>query len=188
MNRLQTQYQKQIVPALEKEFGFTNAMEAPKIEKVVINVGVGKFLKDSKFVENIKKDLATIAGQAPVETKARKSIAGFKIRENQVVGLAVTLRGKRMYDFLDKLISVALPRVKDFRGVSPKGFDGRGNFNLGLKEHIVFPEISNDALDHIFGLQITIITNAGRDDSAKALLTAMNFPFIKEASKEAVKS
>src|SRR5688572_9822650 len=126
MNRLQEQYNKKIVPELKKDFGYSNNMEVPKIQKVMINVGIGKYLKDSKFVESIKRDLAAIAGQAPVETKARKSVAGFKIREQQVVGMAVTLRGQRMYDFLDKLINVALPRVKDFRGVSPKGFDGRG--------------------------------------------------------------
>jgi len=162
-------------------------MEVPKIEKIVLNVGIGKFLKDSKFVESIKRDLTSIAGQAPVETKARKSVAGFKIREQQVVGMAVTLRGQRMYDFLDKLISIALPRVKDFRGISPKGFDGRGNYHLGLKEHIVFPEISNEALEHIFGLQVSIVTNAGKDEPARALLTAMNFPFIKTEAKEATK-
>ncbi len=181
MNRLQEQYNKQIVPQLKEEFGYKNAMEVPKIQKVILNVGIGRFLKDSKFVESIKRDMAAIAGQAPVETKARKSIAGFKIREQQVVGLAVTLRGQRMYEFLDKLVSIALPRVKDFRGISPKGFDGRGNYHLGLKEHIVFPEISNDALEHIFGLQVSIVTNAGKDDPARALLGAMNFPFIKPA-------
>jgi large subunit ribosomal protein L5 len=182
MNRLQEQYNKEIVPKLKEQFGFKNAMEVPKIQKVVINVGIGKFLKDSKFVELIKRDLAAISGQMPMETKARKSVAGFKIREQQVIGLAVTLRGQRMYDFLDKLISIALPRVKDFRGVAAKGFDGRGNYHLGLKEHIVFPEISNEALDHIFGLQVSIVTNAGQDDPARALLTAMNFPFIKPAA------
>lgn len=183
MNRLLQQYNKEIVPQLKKEFGYKNAMEVPKIEKIVLNVGIGRFLKDNKFVESIKRDLAAIAGQAPVETKARKSIAGFKIREQQVVGMAVTLRGTRMYEFLDKLISIALPRVKDFRGVSPKGFDGRGNYHLGLKEHIVFPEISNEALEHIFGMQVSIVTNAGKDDPARALLTAMNFPFIKPVEK-----
>ncbi len=181
MNRLQEQYNKQILPQLKEQFGYKNAMEVPKVQKVILNVGIGRFLKDSKFVESIKRDMAAIAGQAPVETKARKSIAGFKIREQQVVGLAVTLRGQRMYEFLDKLVSVALPRVKDFRGISPKGFDGRGNYHLGLKEHIVFPEISNDALEHIFGLQVSIVTNAGKDEPARALLSAMNFPFIKPA-------
>jgi large subunit ribosomal protein L5 len=184
MNRLQEQYNTKIVPELKKDFGYSNSMEVPKIQKVMINVGIGKYLKDSKFVDAIRRDLAAIAGQAPVETKARKSVAGFKIREQQVVGMAITLRGQRMYDFLDKLISIALPRVKDFRGVNPKGFDGRGNYHLGLKEHIVFPEISNDALEHIFGLQVSIVTNAGKDEPARALLTAMNFPFVKEEEKK----
>jgi large subunit ribosomal protein L5 len=184
MNRLQEQYNKEIVPKLKEEFGYKNSMQVPKIQKVVINVGIGRFLKDSKFVESIKRDLTAIAGQAPVETKARKSVAGFKIREQQVVGMAATLRGQRMYDFLDKLISIGLPRVKDFRGVSPKGFDGRGSYHLGLKEHIVFPEISNDALEHIFGLQVSIVTNAGKDEPARALLTAMKFPFIKDEPKK----
>ncbi len=183
MNRLLEQYNNKIVPQLKKDFGYSNNMEVPKIQKVMINVGIGKYLKDSKFVESIKRDLSAIAGQAPVETKARKSVAGFKIREQQVIGMAITLRGQRMYDFLDKLISIALPRVKDFRGVNPKGFDGRGNYHLGLKEHIVFPEISNEALEHIFGLQVSIVTNAGKDEPARALLTAMNFPFIKEVEK-----
>ena len=177
MNRLQEQYNKEIVPALKEKFGYKNAMEVPRIQKVMINVGIGKFIKDSKYVESIKRDLTQIAGQAPVETKARKSIAGFKIRENQVVGMAVTLRGSRMYAFLDKLITIALPRVKDFRGVKADGFDGRGNYHLGLKEHIVFPEISNEALEHIFGLQVSIVTNAGEDAPARELLRAMKFPF-----------
>lgn len=184
MNRLQEQYNTKIVPELKQAFGYTNTMAVPKIKKVMINVGIGKYLKDSKFVESIKRDLTALAGQAPVETKARKSVAGFKIREQQVVGMAVTLRGQRMYDFLDKLINIALPRVKDFRGVNPKGFDGRGSYHLGLKEHIVFPEISNEALEHIFGLQVSIITDAGKDEPARALLTAMNFPFIKEEEKK----
>jgi large subunit ribosomal protein L5 len=182
MNRLQEQYNKEIVPKLKEKFGYKNVMEVPRIEKININVGIGKFIKDAKFVESIKRDLTQLAGQAPVETKARKSIAGFKIREQQVVGMAVTLRGQRMYAFLDKLISVALPRVKDFRGIDPKGFDGRGNFHLGLREHIVFPEISSEALEHIFGLQVSIITNAGSNDPAKELLTLMNFPFKKESN------
>lgn len=177
MNRLQEQYNKQIVPALKEKFGYKNAMEVPKIEKITLNVGIGKFVKDQKFVDAIKNDLTQIAGQAPVETKARKSIAGFKIREDQVVGMAVTLRGQRMWDFLDKLISVALPRVKDFRGISATGFDGRGNYHLGLREHIVFPEISNEALEHIFGMQVSIVTNAGENAPAEELLRQMKFPF-----------
>jgi large subunit ribosomal protein L5 len=181
MERLQEQYNKKIAPALQKEFGFKNAMQVPKVTKIVINAGVGKFIKDAKFLESIKRDLAQIAAQAPVETKARKSIAGFKIRENQVVGLMVTLRGERMYSFLDKLINVALPRVKDFRGTNPKGFDGRGNYHLGLREQIVFPEVSSEAIEHTFGLEISIVTTAGKDAPAQALLKLMNFPFRTES-------
>jgi large subunit ribosomal protein L5 len=177
MERLQEQYVKEFAPKLKDQFAFKNVMQVPRITKVVINVGVGKFLKDPKFVESVKRDLAQIAGQAPVETKARKSIAGFKVRENQVVGLMVTLRGQRMYSFLDKLINVALPRVKDFRGVKAEGFDGHGNYHLGLREHIVFPEVSSDAIDHIFGMEISIVTNAGTDAPVRELLKLMKFPF-----------
>lgn len=184
MNRLQEQYNKEFVPQLQEKYGYKNIMEVPYIQKVNLNVGIGKYLKDSKFVESIKKDLTAIAGQAPVETKARKSVAGFKIRENQVVGMAVTLRGQRMYAFLDKLINIALPRVKDFRGVKAEGFDGRGNYHLGLKEHIVFPEISAEALEHIFGLQVSIITTAKDDEQAKELLRMMKFPFKAVVTKQ----
>ncbi len=177
MNRLQAKYNKELAPALQKQFGHKNVMEVPKVTKIMLNVGIGKYLKDGKFVESIKRDLAAVTGQAPVENKARKSVAGFKIREGQVVGLSVTLRGPRMYDFLDKLISVALPRVKDFRGLPDTGFDGRGSYHLGLKEHIVFPEISGEALDHIFSLQISIITSAKKDEEALELLKLMSFPF-----------
>lgn len=180
MERLQEQFNKQLAPLLAKEFGFTNVMQVPKVDKIVINVGIGKFVKDAKLVENIKKDLAMITGQHAVETKARKSIAGFKIRENQVVGLMTTLRGEHMYSFLDKLINVALPRVKDFRGIDPKGFDGRGNFHIGLREHVVFPEVASDAIDHIFGMEISIVTTAGKDAPARKLLQLMNFPFKTE--------
>ncbi len=177
MNRLQEQYNKEITPALKEKFGYSNVMAVPKIKQINLNIGVGKYLKDNRFMESIRKDLTALAGQKPVETKARKSIAGFKIRDGQVVGMTVTLRGQRMYDFLDKLISIGLPRVKDFRGLSKKGFDRRGNYNLGLKEHLVFPEISQDALEHIFGLQVTIVTDAGKDEPAYELLKAMKFPF-----------
>ena len=180
MERLRAQFNKEIAPHLAKQFGLKNVMQVPKITKVVINVGVGKLAKDGKFVDMVVKDLALIAGQAPVKTIARKSIAGFKLREGQVVGVVTTLRGERMYAFLDKLISVALPRVKDFRGISPKGFDGRGNFHIGLKEHIVFPEITNEALEHTFGMEISIVTNAGQDAPAQELLKQMKFPFRAE--------
>ena len=177
MNRLQEQFNKEIAPVIKEEFGYKNIMTVPRITQVGINVGVGKFLKDGKFMESIKKDLAKITGQQPLENKARKSVAGFKIREGQVVGMSVTLRGSRMYEFLDKLISVALPRVKDFRGLSKTGFDGRGNYNLGLKEHLVFPEIPQDALEHTFGLQVSITTDAGKDEPVYKLLKLMKFPF-----------
>ncbi len=186
MNRLQEQYNKEFAPALVEKFGYKNVMEVPRVQKINLNVGIGKFIKDAKFVESIKRDLTAIAGQAPVETKARKSVAGFKIREDQVVGMAVTLRGERMYAFLDKLINVALPRVKDFRGVKAEGFDGQGNYHLGLKEHIVFPEISAEALEHIFGLQVSIITTAKEDEPARELLRMMKFPF-KAPEKAAAK-
>lgn len=177
MERLQEQFNKQIAPALKAKFGFKNVMQVPRIQKIVINVGVGKLLKDSKTIDAIAEDIAKITGQAPVRTKARKSIAGFKVRENQIVGLMCTLRGLRMYSFLDKLINVALPRVRDFQGLSAKGFDGRGNYHLGLKEHLVFPEISASALEHIFGLEVSVVTNAGKDEVALELLKQMKFPF-----------
>ncbi len=177
MERLQEQYNKTFAPHIQKQFGFTNVMQVPQITKIVINVGIGKFKKDSKFVESIIEDLKKITGQAPVKTLARKSIAGFKVRENENVGIMLTLRGFRMWSFLDKLIHVALPRVRDFRGLALGGFDGQGNYHLGLKEQLVFPEISSDALEHTFGLQISIVTNSRNDAQTKALLQLMNFPF-----------
>jgi large subunit ribosomal protein L5 len=176
MQRLQAQYNKDILPKLQKELGYKNIMQVPRIEKIVLNAGVGKLLKDAKLLEGLVSDMAQLSGQRPVKTRARKSIAGFKIRENQVVGVAVTLRGSRMYSFLDKLINVALPRVKDFRGLSVNGFDGRGNYHFGLREHLVFPEISQEALEHTFGLQVSVVTTAKTDAAAKALLTLMRFP------------
>jgi large subunit ribosomal protein L5 len=177
MERLQEKFNKEIVPSLKKKFSFKNVFQVPKVQKIVINVGIGKLIKDSKTVDKMVEDLKQILGQAPVRTKARKSIAGFKVRENQIVGLTATLRGFRMYSFLDKLINISLPRVRDFQGVSPKGFDGRGNYNLGLKEHLVFPEISTAALEHIFGMEITIVINSGNDDVSRELLKEMGFPF-----------
>ena len=179
MERLQEQYNKQIAPALKTEFGFKNVMQVPKIQKIVVNVGVGKVKEDKKKIDQIVEDIKRIAGQAPVKTKARKSIAGFKVRENQVVGVTCTLRGFRMYAFLDKLINIALPRVRDFQGVTKDGFDGRGNYHLGLKEQLVFPEISSESLDNVFGLEVSIVTNAGKDAPARALLKHMSFPFKK---------
>ncbi|MCX6797331.1 MAG: 50S ribosomal protein L5 [Candidatus Doudnabacteria bacterium] len=183
MERLQEQYNKKIAPELQKKFGFKNVMQVPKVVKIAVNVGVGKLIKDSKTVDAIASDLAKICGQAPVKTLARKSISGFKVRENQVVGLMVTLRGFRMYSFLDKLINVALPRVRDFQGLSVKGFDGRGNYHLGLKEHLVFPEISTAALENIFGIEVSIVTNAKKDEIAKELLKLMKFPLKEESNK-----
>lgn len=179
MERLQEQYNKQIAPALKEKFGYKNVMQVPKIVKVMVNVGVGKFKEDKKKIELIVEDVKKITGQAPIKTKARKSIAGFKVRENQIVGVVCTLRGYKMYSFLDKLINVALPRVRDFQGVNPDGFDGRGNYHLGMKEQLVFPEISSESLENIFGLEISIVTDAHKDEPARELLKLMNFPFKK---------
>jgi large subunit ribosomal protein L5 len=179
MERLQEQYVKSIVPKLFKDFKFKNVMQVPKITKVVVNVGIGKVKEDKKKIDLVVADISKITGQAPIRTIAKKSISGFKVRERQVVGIVCTLRGYKMYSFLDKLINVALPRVRDFQGISSGVFDRRGNLHLGLKEHLVFPEISAEALEHIFGLEVSIITNAGKDEPAKELLTQMGFPFKK---------
>lgn len=180
MNRIREKYNTQVRSGLKEKLGLKNVNAVPKIDKIVINAGVGKTLKDPKFLESIVDDLKKITGQQPVKTLSRKSIAGFKIRENQVVGVMVTLRGERMFDFLDKLISVALPRVRDFRGLSEKGFDGRGNYHIGIREQLVFPEISDEALDHTFGFQISIVTNAGNDEKGRELLKALGLPFNEE--------
>lgn len=179
MERLQEQFNTKVAPSLQEKFGYKNIMQVPRITKIVVNVGVGKFKEDKKKIDAIAADIATITGQAPVKTIARKSIAGFKVRENQVVGVTVTLRGYRMYSFLDKLINVSLPRVRDFQGVSAGSFDGRGNYHLGMKEQLVFPEISASALDNIFGLEVSIVTNSGKDEVARELLKQFNFPFKK---------
>ena len=179
MERLQEQYNKEIAPALKKKFGFQNVMEVPKITKIIVNVGVGKFKEDKKKIDHLIEDVKKITGQAPVKAKARKSIAGFKVRENQVVGIVCTLRGYKMYSFLDKLINIALPRVRDFQGVNKDGFDGRGNYHLGMKEHLVFPEISSESLENIFGLEVSIVTNSRKDEVTRELLTLMKFPFKK---------
>ena len=179
MERLQEQYNKKIVPALKEKFAFKNVMQVPKILKVVVNVGVGKVKEDKKKVDQIAEDIKKITGQAPVKTRARKSISGFKVRENQIVGVTCTLRGYKMYSFLDKLINVGLPRVRDFQGVSRDAFDGHGNYHLGLKEQLVFPEISSESLENIFGLEVSVVTNAKKDAPARELLTLMGFPFKK---------
>lgn len=175
--RLKTQYRERVRPAMKEKFGYTNEMQVPKIEKIVINMGIGEAVADSKKAQAAMKDLALIAGQKPVATKARKSIAQFKIREGMVVGAKVTLRKDRMYEFLDRLITIALPRVKDFRGLKGTSFDGRGNYAMGLKEHIVFPEINYDQIDQVWGMDIIVTTTAKSDEEAKALLTEFQFPF-----------
>ena len=177
MARLKEQYRKEVVPALMKQFGYKSLMQVPRIEKVVLNMGVGEATTDKKLLDNAIGDMTKIAGQKPVITKARKAIAGFKIREGYPIGAMVTLRHDRMYEFLDRLISVALPRVRDFRGVGGKGFDGQGNFNMGVKEQIIFPEIEYDKIDTLRGMNITITTTAKNDAEAKALLSAFRFPF-----------
>jgi large subunit ribosomal protein L5 len=175
--RLRTQYEDAIKADLMKQFGYTNVMQLPKLEKIVLNMGVGEAVNDTKKVKAAAADLEKIAGQKPVITHARKSIAGFKVRENMPLGVKVTLRKARMYEFLDRLVNVALPRVRDFRGLNPNAFDGRGNYAMGIKEHIVFPEIAYDQIEQVWGMDIVVCTTAKTDDEARALLKAFNFPF-----------
>ena len=177
MARLQEHYRNVVVPELTKRFGYKSIMEVPRLKKVVVNMGVGEAVGDKKIMDNAVGDLQKIAGQKPLVTNARKSIATFKIRQGYPVGCMVTLRGQRMYEFLDRLIAVAIPRIRDFRGISPRSFDGRGNFNMGVKEQIIFPEIEYDKIDAIRGMNITIATTAKTDDEARALLTGFQFPF-----------
>jgi large subunit ribosomal protein L5 len=177
MARLQSQYREKIVPELMGKFGYKSVMQVPRITKITLNMGVGEAVNDKKNIDMAVGDLTKIAGQKPVVTKARKAIANFKIREDLPIGTMVTLRGERMYEFLDRLITVALPRVRDFRGVSGRAFDGRGNYNIGLKEQIIFPEIEYDKIDKLRGMNISITTTAKTDDEAKALLAAFRFPF-----------
>lgn len=180
MADIKKKYLDEVRPALVKQFGYTNAMQVPKISKVVINIGVGKESTDNpKVVDAAVTDLTAIAGQKPIVTKARKSIADFKLREDRPIGVKVTLRGPRMYDFLDRLINLALPRTRDFRGVSADAFDGRGNYTLGLKEQLIFPEIEYDKLDKLRGLEVSIVTTANTDDEARALLRGFGMPFAK---------
>ena len=175
--RLRTQYEDQIKADLLKEFGYKNVMQLPKLEKIVLNMGVGEAVNDTKKVKSAAADLEKIAGQKPVITRARKSIAGFKVRENMPLGVKVTLRKQRMYEFLDRLVNIALPRVRDFRGLNPNSFDGRGNYAMGIKEHIIFPEIAYDQIEQVWGMDIVVCTTANNDDEARALLKAFNFPF-----------
>jgi large subunit ribosomal protein L5 len=177
--RLQAVYDKEVRAALQKEFGYKNAMEIPKLDKIVINMGVGETVNDSKIIQAAVNELTLIAGQKPVVTRSKKAIAGFKLRENLPIGCKVTLRKQKMYEFLDRLINTALPRVRDFRGVPAKSFDGHGNYALGLKEQIVFPEINYDKIDQIRGMDIIIVTTAKTDNEARALLTAFQMPFVK---------
>ncbi len=175
--RLRTQYDETIKPNLIKEFGYKNVMQAPKLDKIVLNMGVGEAVNDTKKVKAAAADLERIAGQKPVITHARKSIAGFKVREEMPLGVKVTLRKVRMYEFLDRLVNIALPRVRDFRGLNPNSFDGNGNYAMGIKEHIIFPEINFDQIDQTWGMDIIVCTTARTDDEARALLKAFNFPF-----------
>lgn len=177
MARLHDQYREKVVPELVQKFGYKTVMEVPRITKITLNMGVGDAVNDKKNIDMAVADLTKIAGQKPVVTKSRKAIANFKIRENLAIGTMVTLRGQRMYEFLDRLVTVAFPRVRDFRGVPGRAFDGRGNYNIGIKEQIIFPEIEYDKIDKLRGLNISITTTAKTDDEAKALLAAFRFPF-----------
>ncbi len=175
--RLRTQYDEVIKADLLKQFGYKNVMQTPKLDKIVLNMGVGEAVSDTKKVKAAAADLERISGQRPVITHARRSIAGFKVRENMPLGVKVTLRKARMYEFLDRLVNIALPRVRDFRGLNPKAFDGRGNYAMGIREHIVFPEITYDQIDQVWGMDIVVCTTAKNDEEALALLKAFNFPF-----------
>ena len=177
MAQLKQYYKDKVVPELAKQFGFTSTMRVPKITKVVLNIGLGEAVADKKILDNATGDLESISGQKVVITKARKSIAGFKIRDGWPIGCKVTLRGERMYEFLERLVNIAIPRIRDFRGLSPKSFDGRGNFAMGVNEQIIFPEIEYDKIDKLRGLDITITTTARNDDEGRALLNALHFPF-----------
>ena len=175
--RLRTEYEENIRKIMQEQFSYTNVMQMPKLDKVVLNMGVGEAVNDTKKVKTAAAELEKIAGQKPVITHARKSIAGFKVREEMPLGVKVTLRKARMYDFIDRLVNIALPRVRDFRGLNPNSFDGRGNYAMGIKEHIIFPEINYDQIDQVWGMDIVIATTAKTDDEARALLKAFNFPF-----------
>ncbi|MBC7225641.1 MAG: 50S ribosomal protein L5 [Anaerolineae bacterium] len=177
MQRLQALYREQIRPTLMREFGYRNIMEVPRLQKIVINIGMGEALDNPKSLDFAVQDLATITGQRPVITKARKSVASFKLRAGRAIGVKVTLRGERMWAFLDRLCNVALPRLRDFRGVSPSAFDGRGNYTLGLREQLIFPEINYDKIDKIRGMEITIVTTAKTDEEARRLLELLGMPF-----------
>jgi Ribosomal protein L5 len=177
---MQERYQKEVIPALRKAFDYKNVMQVPRIDKVVLNIGLGSEQENAKALEAAMGDMTTIAGQKPVMTKARKSIANFKLREGRIIGTKVTLRGDKMWAFLDRLVNTALPRVRDFRGVSPDAFDGRGNYTLGLRDQLIFPEIEYDKIDKLRGMEVTIVTTANSDDHARLMLQLMGMPFKKE--------
>ena len=179
MARLKVKYNEEIAPALLKKFGYKSVMQIPKLDKVIVNVGCGEAKDNAKIIDNVIRDVATITGQKPIATKARKSVANFKLREGQVVGVKVTLRGDRMWEFLDRLFNVALPRVRDFRGINPNSFDGRGNYAMGLKEQLIFPEIEYDKIDKIRGMDIVFTTTAQNDEEARELLTLLGAPFAR---------
>ncbi|BDX05081.1 50S ribosomal protein L5 [Planctobacterium marinum] len=179
MAKLHDFYKESVVPQLAKEFGYKSVMQVPRIEKITLNMGLGEALTDKKVLENATNDMQLIAGQKPVVTKARKSVAGFKIREGYPIGCKVTLRGDRMWEFFERLVSIAIPRIRDFRGLNPKSFDGRGNYSMGIKEQIIFPEIDFDKVDKVRGMDIVITTSANTNEEGKALLSAFNFPFRK---------
>jgi len=179
MNRMKVMYQNEVVPSLMKSLDLTNVMQAPRIEKVVLNIGLGETKDNPKALDAATRDLETITGQKPIVTKAKKSIANFKLREGSEIGAKVTLRGDRMWSFLDRLMNVVLPRVRDFRGISPNAFDGRGNYTLGLREQLIFPEIEYDSIDKIRGMEVTIVTSAQTDEQARALLQMLGMPFRK---------
>jgi len=178
--RLKEKYDAEIIPVLTEKFGYKTVMRVPKLEKIVLSQGMGEAVADKKLIDNAVADLSRIAGQKAITTISKKDISNFKLRKGMPIGTKVTLRGEKMYDFLDRLISVALPRTRDFRGINPKGFDGRGNFNLGVKEHIIFPEIDIDKVSRILGMDITFVTSADSDEEGMALLDAFGFPFIKK--------
>ncbi len=178
--RLKDRYTKEVAPALAKEFDITNPMAVPKLEKIVINMGLGEAIADSKIVDKAAEELRSVTGQKPVTTRAKKSIAAFKLRQGMPIGSMVTLRGERMYEFLDRLVSIALPRVRDFRGVSPKAFDGRGNYTLGIRDQLIFPEIDFNKVDKTRGMNISIVTTARNDEQARALLRALGMPFRQQ--------
>ena len=180
MPRLRDRYREEIIPALMKEFGYRNVMEVPRLKKIVVNVGVGEAIQDAKALDHAVQDIATITGQRPIVTRAKKSIAGFKLREGMTIGVKVTLRGNRMYDFMDRLCNVALPRRRDFRGVSPDSFDGRGNYSLGLGEQLVWPEIHYDSIDKVRGMEISIVTTAKTDEEGRRLLELFGMPFARK--------